>query len=180
MTFVKGQSITESFLSSNELLHFYKKNKIPAILWKVDFAKAFDTVDWCFLVNLLIEREFPPKWLAVVLSILSSSKSMIMVNGNQTPFFSHQRGLHQGDSLSPLIFILLTDSLQAFIVNCVLLFHEPIILHPQILQFADDTIIFSKARPETLKMLSLILHNYEILLLTEKKVLSYLSQYNKT
>lgn len=58
--FVKGRSMMESFLVAREFLTFYKTQKLPTILYKVDFEKAFDTVDWCFLTNLLIERGFPP------------------------------------------------------------------------------------------------------------------------
>ena len=61
MTFVKGRSMMESFLVTRELLALCSKQKLSAILYKVDFEKAFDTVDWCFMTNLLIERGFPPK-----------------------------------------------------------------------------------------------------------------------
>lgn len=53
--FIKGRSIMESYAVARELLTFSHKNKIPSVLYKVDFAKAFDTVDWSFLSNLLIE-----------------------------------------------------------------------------------------------------------------------------
>lgn len=59
--FIKGRSMMESFLVAREFLTFCSTRKLPAILYKVDFEKAFDTVDWCFLTNLLIERGFPPK-----------------------------------------------------------------------------------------------------------------------
>lgn len=54
--FVKGRSLIESFLVARELLCASYQNKTPSILYKVDFEKAFDMVDWCFLANLLIER----------------------------------------------------------------------------------------------------------------------------
>lgn len=48
----------ESFLAAREFLNLCSKRKLSAILYKVDFEKAFDTVDWTFQVNLLIERGF--------------------------------------------------------------------------------------------------------------------------
>lgn len=64
-----------------------------AILYKVDFEKAFDMVDWSFMTNLLIESGFPLKWLAAVLGIMHSSASVVRVNGSITCYFSHRRGL---------------------------------------------------------------------------------------
>ena len=89
--FMRGRSLMESFLSARELLNYCDKKKLPAILYKVDFQKAFDTVDWCFLINLLIERVFPPRWTLAILSILQSSTSSIRVNRAQSRLFIHKR-----------------------------------------------------------------------------------------
>lgn len=90
--FIKGRSIMESFMVAREFLSSCSKRKIPSIFFKVDFEKAFDSVSWCFLTNLLIERDFPPRWVSVVLLILKSSSSAIQVNENLTNFFQHRRG----------------------------------------------------------------------------------------
>lgn len=85
--FVKSRSMMESFLVTRELLTFCTKKKLPSVLYMVDFEKAFDTVNWCYLINILVERGFPPRWVAVVLNILSLFSSMVKVNGSQTHFF---------------------------------------------------------------------------------------------
>lgn len=42
---IKGKSIMESFLVAREFIAYFKKMKLPTILYKIDFEKPFDTVD---------------------------------------------------------------------------------------------------------------------------------------
>ncbi|KAJ4816106.1 RNA-directed DNA polymerase (reverse transcriptase)-related family protein [Rhynchospora pubera] len=129
-------------------------------MYKVDFAKAFDSISWTFLTNLLIERGFPPAWIAWLLDILKSSSSTIKVNGEVTDFFFHRRGLRQGDPLSPLLFNLVVDALQAFLQNSSTYTSGPIIIPPRALQYADDTIILLESYPRNLAIVKEILSNF--------------------
>jgi hypothetical protein len=45
----------------HEILHEVKKKKLSVVLFKVDFKKAYDNVDWFFLYNVLIKRGFSHK-----------------------------------------------------------------------------------------------------------------------
>ncbi|KAJ4754476.1 RNA-directed DNA polymerase (reverse transcriptase)-related family protein [Rhynchospora pubera] len=147
----------ESYLVASESISFLHKKKIAAVLLKVDFAKAFDSVSWCFLTNLLIERGFPPLWISWVLNILRSSTSAVLVNGKEYQTFRHYRGFRQGDPLSPMLFILVADALQRFVTNATHLMAPPILLPPHTLQFADDTAIILEAHPLNLRIVMRIL-----------------------
>lgn len=154
----------ESFLVAREFLAFCKTRRLPAILYKVEFEKAFNTVEWCFLTNLLIERGFPSKWIGSVLAILGSATSAVRVNGAITDSFSHGRGLRQGDPLSSMLFIIIADSLNSFMRNAEQAMPHFVHMHPKTIQFADDTVIISEANPLTLKIITQILKVYEELL----------------
>jgi Reverse transcriptase (RNA-dependent DNA polymerase) len=95
--FTEGRQLMQMFLSTREILHHLSKNKVPSIFLKVDFKKAFDSLSWNFLLEVLIVRGFPPRCIAWVRNFLISSTSYLKVNGLKgTPFY-YRRGLRQGD-----------------------------------------------------------------------------------
>ena len=51
--FIRGRSITENFVLATELVQCCYKRKIPTIVLKLDFAKAFDSVNWDSLIRIL-------------------------------------------------------------------------------------------------------------------------------
>ncbi|XP_022007581.1 uncharacterized protein LOC110906813 [Helianthus annuus] len=58
---------------------------------------------------------FPPTWRMWILGILESSRASVLINGSPTLEFQCYRGVRQGDSLSPFIFIIAMEALTNFI-----------------------------------------------------------------
>jgi hypothetical protein len=87
------------------------RKKKPTLLVKLDFAKAFDSISWEYLLDLLQRIGFSPRWRDWITLLLSSASSAIMLNGVDGKHIKHRRGLRQGDPLSPLLFILAIDPL---------------------------------------------------------------------
>lgn len=85
--------------------------RLPGHILKVDFSKVFDSVDWDFLFDLLEARGFGRRWVGWMQSLLFSSKANILVNGSLSGYVRYRRGLRQGDPLSPLLLVLVTDVL---------------------------------------------------------------------
>ncbi|GJS71535.1 putative heat shock protein 70 family protein [Tanacetum coccineum] len=113
-TFIKGRQITDGPLILNEIISWCKYIKEQALMFKVDFQKAFDSVRWDHLDDILGKIGFGEKWRGWIRDCLTSSKASILVNGSPTDEFLFLRGLRQGDPLSPFLFILVMDSLQVF------------------------------------------------------------------
>lgn len=56
---MKGRFIAENFISTREILHHVAHTKWPAVFTKIDFSKAFDSLDWDFLIQIMKARGFP-------------------------------------------------------------------------------------------------------------------------
>ncbi|XP_019459896.1 PREDICTED: uncharacterized protein LOC109359653 [Lupinus angustifolius] len=78
---------------------------------KLDVRKAFDTIDWDFLLDTLHAFGFDSKFIHWIKVILTSAKLSIVVNGHSVRFFPCKRGVRQGDPFSPLLFCLAEDVL---------------------------------------------------------------------
>ena len=63
-TFIKGRKISDNILLAQDLLRDYHKANGPhRVAAKVDLMKAYDSVRWEFLIDLLNILNFPPKML---------------------------------------------------------------------------------------------------------------------
>jgi Reverse transcriptase (RNA-dependent DNA polymerase) len=62
-TFIKGRQLMQTFLSARELMTYLHKRRIPAVFFKIDFAKAFDTLSWDYILEVLHARGFPALWI---------------------------------------------------------------------------------------------------------------------
>ena len=104
--FIKGRFIGENVRLLNDLLEYTDVQNIPGILLFIDFEKAFDTIEWPFIQNVLKCFNFGPvigKWIA---TLYSNVESAVINGGYTTNYFKVSRGVRQGCPLSPLLFVL--------------------------------------------------------------------------
>ncbi|GJS77798.1 reverse transcriptase domain, reverse transcriptase zinc-binding domain protein [Tanacetum coccineum] len=165
--FIKGRLILDGVLIANETMDFVRKKKERGLVFKVDFEKAYDSINWKFLGDIMKWMEFGSKWCKWVENCLNSSSMLILVNGSPTEEFTLEQGVRQGDPLSPFLFILAAKGLNALVSEAVAkgIFKGLVISYDRVvvshLQYADDMIFFGKWSRENAKALMCILKSFE-------------------
>jgi hypothetical protein len=144
--FLRNRSIQYCLAWSFGYLFLCQSSKKPTVILKLDFAKAFDTVEHEALLQVMKHKGFNKKWLDWAASILSTGTSSVLLNGIPGKEFICKRGVRQGDPLSPFYYLFGSDLLQS-VVNDLLrqgLIQRPIDTYDPdfpIIQYADDTLL---------------------------------------
>lgn len=80
-------------------------------------AKAYDIVEWDFLVAILSAMGFDEIFIDKIWSLLDNNWYTILINGQAWGFFHSTRGVKLGDPLSPSLFILMVEVLSRALNN---------------------------------------------------------------
>ncbi|GKA84311.1 RNA-directed DNA polymerase, eukaryota [Tanacetum coccineum] len=147
--FVAERQILDGPFILNEILHWCKRKRKKAMFFKVDFAKAYDSVRWDFLLDVLEAFGFGSIWCDWIRGTFRYAKASVLVNGSPTNEFEFHRGLKQGDPLSPYLFILVMESLHLSVTRVVnegvfkgIRLHESLSLSH--LFYADDALFIGE------------------------------------
>nr|GEZ52252.1 putative RNA-directed DNA polymerase, eukaryota, reverse transcriptase zinc-binding domain protein [Tanacetum cinerariifolium] len=160
---VPNANMVKDFIPISLIGSFYKviakvltnrlvtNKKKQSMIFKVDFEKAYDSVIWDFIDDILRRFGFEEKWCKWVQSCLYSSRGSVLVNGSPTKEFQFHKGLKLDDLLSPFLFILVMESLHvsfqrvvdASLFNGIKLDSS---LHISHLFYADDAIFMGQLR----------------------------------
>ncbi|KAJ0814615.1 putative RNA-directed DNA polymerase [Helianthus annuus] len=113
--FVAGRYILDGPLVISEVLSWAKRSGKELFMFKIDFEKAYDNVNWAFLISVMRQMNFPDVWCKWIEGVLVSARSSVLVNGSPTFEFSCEKGIRQGDPISPFLFIIVMEALSGLI-----------------------------------------------------------------
>ncbi|CAJ2667257.1 unnamed protein product [Trifolium pratense] len=165
--FVPNRQILDGVLVVNELIDFAKRRKDNCLLLKVDFERAYDTVNWNFLEYMMRRMGFAQRWLKWMRACIFTSSMSVLVNGSPTVDFVVGKGLRQGDPLYPFLFLIVAEGLTRLMQKAVdngnyhgFKVHDDLQFHT--LQFADDTVLVGEGKWENLWSLKIVLRSFEL------------------
>ncbi|XP_028061933.1 uncharacterized protein LOC114265350 [Camellia sinensis] len=166
--FLGDRNILDRILIANEIVDGWRKSNKKGLVLKLDFEKAYDSVNWEFLFNMLSNFGFGDRWVRWMKTCVTSTKVSVLVNGSPTGEFCPQRGLRQGNPLPPFLFNIVAEGLNILLVRAkeMSLIKGATIRNNGLtvthLQFADDTILFCEAEWVEVVTIKRILRCFEI------------------
>jgi hypothetical protein len=166
--FIQGRRISDNIIIAQEITHSFQLSswKNQSFMLKIDLAKAFDRLEWNFILAALARKGLHGHFIKLVHSCISSPRFSVIINGQAHASFCSFRGIRQGCPLSPYLFVMaineLSLSLQEALASSQL---TGITLGPNCppvhsLLFADDLLICGKATRQEAHQMKQILMSF--------------------
>jgi len=132
---------------------------------KIDLKKAYDSVFWEVVQEILDGLHFPSLFITWIMACITTPTFTIQLNGRDHGSFKGKRGLRQGDPLSPLLFVLVMEYLSRLFQRATtkpgFKFHPQCRINKMVhMMFADDLIVFSAADRLTVHELMLAFEKF--------------------
>lgn len=118
-SFILNRFMQDNVFITHECMHYIKrkKAKLGYMAIKIDMAKADDKEEWCFLLQLFKLHGFSESFMVLIRTCILSPMFSILLNGSPFGYFAVDRGLRQGDPISPALSTIFIDVFSRIILG---------------------------------------------------------------
>ena len=168
--FVTGRLITDNVLAAYKTLHTMHtrlKGKKGFMAVKLEMSKAYNRVELKFLEEVMCRLGFAMRWIQLIMMCVTSVQYAMVVNGELCGIIKPERRLHQGDPISPYLFLSCVEALSALVTRANddgILTRVPTSRRgPRIshLFFVDDSLLFCRSNLSQWSAFTNVLRIYE-------------------
>ena len=164
--FLSDRLISDNIMVAFETLHHMRNHcatKKGYMALKLDMSKAYNRVEWEFMEKVMRKMGFDNRWLNVMMECKTTTSYSILINGEAHGDIKASRGLRQGNPLSPYLFFMCTKGLLGLIKKATYNGVSICRNGPKLtnLLFANDSLIFCRAKEDKCLRLLDILTTYE-------------------
>lgn len=166
--FIPNRLITDNVIIRYECLHKIRHNKGKnngLVALKLYISKVYDHVEWSFVKATMLKLGFSLCWVELIMRCITTTSFSVLINGAAKRLIQPQRGLRQGCHLSLYLFILCAEVFSSLLMQAEnqnlihgLRFGNNITISH--LLFADDSLVFTKAKCADCKQLKAIFYCY--------------------
>jgi hypothetical protein len=149
--FVRGRCLHDNFMLVRQVARKINTRRQTGVLLKLDLSRAFDTMSWGFLFEVLRCLGFGQLFMRWIALLIQTATTKVTVNGVPGRKIQHTRGLSQGDPTSPMLFVIGMQVLTCLVTKAV---EEEIVSNlagitamQRISIYADDVVVFLKLLP---------------------------------
>ena len=136
---------------------------------KIDIHKAFDSLSWDFIYEVLNNFGYSPRFIFWISQIFKSTQISILINGSSHGYFKCSRGVRKGNPLSPLLFVLAEDFLSRYLARLVnrgeliSMTSTHSCLAPSHFLYTDDVFLFARASDSNMRAIMDAFNRYGVL-----------------
>ena len=173
--YLKGRrQIADAVRAIADTIHYTDIKNNPGLLLFLDFRKAFDTINFEYILKCLKHFNFGSSFIKWVQVLYNCAESCVTNSGISSAYFKIERGVRQGDPLSPYLLILGIELLASAIreneqINGISILDKIV----KIVLYADD-ITTAVSDKKSAKIALKIIRNFKIIsgleLNTEKRM----------